>query len=275
MRVETNWKLVRRNRRIANFLFFFSMAVLIGGFIIANTQLAATSETADDLSLALALILPWIVLPVGFISTLTSVRMTNLWVRRPRPEDAIREGLKGINKRSILYNYFHFPARHVLVTPFGIFAMITRYQEGRFTVEGDRWKSVGGPFRWLTRIFRRDDIGKPNEEAIRAAEHVKKLLALSSPNVHVQPLIIFVDPRAQIDIINPTVPVLYADSKREPNLRDYLRDYVRQQSPQEVTAVKKKTGKTSKMVTNVEDSVGSIAPEEIAEALEASLPRNP
>ena len=271
MRVETNWKLVRRNRRIANFLFFFSMAVLIGGFIIANTQLASTENT-DDLSLALALILPWVVLPVGFISTLTSVRMTNLWVRRPRPEDAIREGLKGINKRSILYNYYHLPARHVLVTPFGVFAMITRYQEGHFTVEGDRWKSAGGPFRLISRIFRRDDIGRPNEEANRAAEHVRKLLAATNPNVQVQPLIIFVDPRAQVDIINPTVPVLYADSKREPNLRDYLRDYARQQSPQEITPVKKKAGKASKVVINAEDSAGSIAPEEIAEALETSLP---
>jgi hypothetical protein len=271
MRVETNWNLVRRNRRIANFLFFFSMAVLIGGFIIANTQLANTNST-DNLSLALALILPWVVLPVGFISTLTSVRMTNLWVRKPRPEDAIREGLKGMNKRSILYNYYHFPARHVLVTPFGVFAMITRYQEGHFVVQGDRWKTAGGAFRWISRNFRRDDIGRPNEEAIRAANHVKGLLASTAPNVPVQPLIIFVDPRAQVDIVDPTVPVLYADSKREPNLRDYLRDYARQQSPQEVIPVKKRPGKSSKVVTNPED-ISIIAPEEIAEALENSIPR--
>lgn len=267
MRVVTNWKLVRRNRRLANILFFFSMAVLIGGFIIANTQLTNTTNP-DNLSLVLALILPWVVLPVGFISTLVSVRMTNLWMRRPRPEDAIQEGLKGISKRSVLYNYFHFPARHVLVTPHAVFAMVTRYQDGYFEVDGDRWKVPGGVFRFISRIFRRDDVGNPTEDALRAAAHVKNLIAQVAPSTEVQPLIIFVDPRARLSITNPTVPVLYADGKREPNLRDYIRERTRQQSPQEVTQVKKKHGKSSKAVAVVEDSAGTIAPEEIAEALE-------
>lgn len=271
MRVVTNSKLVRRNRRLANLLFFFSMAVLIGGFIIANTQLSNTTSTADNLSLILALVLPWVVLPIGFISTLASVRMTNLWMRRPRPEDAIREGLKGINKRSILYNYFHFPARHVLVTPNGVFAMVTRYQEGYYTVDGDRWKAPGGPFRFISRLFRRDDVGNPTEEASRAAAHVKKLIESAAPDAQVQPLIIFVDPRVRVDIQNPTVPVLFADSKREPNLRDYMREHARQQSPQEVTPVKKKHGKPSKAVAVVESEVTTIAPEEIAEVLEQAI----
>jgi hypothetical protein len=150
--------------------------------------------------------------------------------------------------------------------------MITRYQEGRFVVVGDRWKTAGG---WISRIFRRDDIGRPNEEALRAAAHVKNLIASTSPNVQVQPLIIFVDPRVQLDITDPTVPVLYADSKREPNLRDYLRDYARQQSPQEVIPVKKKAGRSSKAVVPAEDGAGIIAPEEIAEALETSFPQKP
>ncbi len=269
MRVETNWKLVRRNRRLANYLFFFSMAVLIGGFIIANTQLTNPNAAQDNVSLVLALLLPWIVLPVGLISTLVSVRMTNLWVRKPRPEDVIQEALKGMNKRSVLYNYFHFPARHVLVTPFGVFAMVTRYQEGRFIVEGDRWKTSGGAFRIISRLFRRDDVGRPTEEAQRAAAHVQGMIASAAPDVTVQPLIIFVDPRVQVEIINPTVPVLYADSKCEPNLRDYLRERGRQQSPQEVVEIKKKGVKRAKTTVVDTGTSNLIAPEEIAVALEA------
>lgn len=270
MRVETNWKLVRRNRRLANFLFFFSMAVLVGGFFVANSQLMSPTNT-DSLSLMLALILPWVVLPIGFISTLVSVRMTNLWVRRPRPEEVIRDGLKGINKRSVLYNYYHFPARHVLVTPQGVFAIITRYQDGRFLVEGDQWKTPGGLMRQVSRFFRRDNIGNPTEEAQRAAAHVKKLVEPVMPDVQVQPLIIFVDPRAQLEIINPTIPVLFADNKRDPNLNDYLRDLTRQQSPQEVVSVKKKSGAKSVKPLVVEKP-GTISPEEIAEALETAVP---
>lgn len=268
MRVETNWKLVRRNRRLANFLFFFSMAVLVGGFIIANSQLMNPSAETDDLSLVVALILPWVVLPVGFISTLVSVRMTNLWVRRPRPEEVIREGLKGINKRSVLYNYYHFPARHVLITPSGVFAMITRYQDGYFVVEGDRWKTPGGALRWLTRLFRRDDVGNPTEEALDAAAHVKTLLSSTAPDIQVQPLIIFVSPRVRVDIQDPTVPVLFADSKRAPNLRDYMRDYARRQAPQENTDTKaKKKAKSGKPSASPSDN-GVISPEELAETLD-------
>jgi hypothetical protein len=262
MRVETNWKLVQRNRRIANFLFFFSMAVLIGGFFSANLQLTANDST----SMALALILPWIVLPIGFISTITSVKMTNTWLRRPRPEDALREGLKGMSKRSVLYNYYHFPARHVLITPQGVFAITVRYQEGSYIVEGDRWKTIGGALSRFMRFFRRDDIGNPIQEALRSAAHVKSLLEKVTPGIEVQPLIVFTDPRAQLQIMNPTIPVLYVDGKKEPNLRDYMRQIGQRQQPKE--EIKKKSGTKSKQTDKTSDEQGVIAPEEFVEAFE-------
>lgn len=259
MRIETNVKLVRRNRRLANYLFFFSVAILIGGFLLANLQLSATDET----SLTLAIFLPWLVLPIGFIATMTSVRMTNLWVRKPRPEDAIQEGLKGLSNKSVLYNYYHFPARHVLIAPQGVFAIITRFQEGRYAVEGDQWRTHGGFAGRILSVIRRDSIGNPTEEALRAADHVKKLLEKGAPDVEVQPLIIFVDPRAQVDIINPTVPVLFTYEEKTPNLRDYMREITRQQqekAPQPAPA-KKKGEKVEK------PKIG-IVPEVVADALE-------
>jgi hypothetical protein len=264
MRVQTNWKLVRRNRRFANYLFFFSMAVLLGGFVIANLQLATTP---DDPSFALSLILPWLVIPVGFISTLISVRMTNLWIRRPRPETAIPEGLKGINKRSVLYNYHHFPARHVLLTPHGVYAMITRWQEGAYINDGSEWKTIGGRFRFLTRVFRRDDILNPTEESQRAAAHVRQLIAPVAPDVEVQPLIIFVDPRARVETINPAVPVLYADERQKPNLRDYMREQAQTVSSAQNAAKKEKGGKGKPTV-----SVSApVSVEVIAEHLDQGL----
>src|SRR4029450_9746765 len=98
MPIETNLRLANRNRRIAHFLFFFSMAVLLGGFVIANTQLAAVNRESPTL--------PLLLLPIGFFCTMFSIRMTNLWIRKPRPEEAIRDGLKGISKKSVLYNYY-------------------------------------------------------------------------------------------------------------------------------------------------------------------------
>ncbi len=224
MRTEVNDKLVERNRRIAQYLFFFSFAVLIGAFIITNQQ---AFNPSADLDSTLVILLPSLVLPIGLVTTLVSVRMTNLWVREPRPEKALKNGLKGLSNKSVLYSYFHIPARHVLISPQGVYAITALFQDGVYTVEGDKWSTHGSALSTFTRIFRRDGIGNPNTEAQRAVEHLQKLLQPIAPGVEVKPLIIFTDPRARVTITNPTIPVLYADSDLKPNLKDFMRDVPR------------------------------------------------
>jgi hypothetical protein len=241
MRVEINIGLVKRNRRIAQYLFFFSLAVLVGAFIFTNQQaLSPNQPDPNSLESTLLLLLPAIVLPLGVITSMVSVRMTNLWIREPRPERVLREGLKGLSNKSVLYHYYHFPARHVLICPQGVYAITTRFQEGRFKVEGDKWETYGGPFSSLLRIFRRDGIGNPTEDARQAAAHVQKLLAPIAPDVPVHPLVVFTDPRASVEIINPSVPVLFADARAEYSLKDFMRDVPKEQrrslTPQQIEA---------------------------------------
>jgi Nuclease-related domain len=221
MRTEVNDKLVERNRRLAQYLFFFSFAVLIGAFIITNQQAFNPSADVDS---TLIILLPSLVLPIGLITTLVSVRMTNLWVREPRPEKALKDGLKGLSNKSVLYSYFHIPARHVLISPQGVYAITNRFQDGVYTVKGDKWSTQGSALSTFTRIFRRDGIGNPNAEAQRAVEHLQKLLQPIAPGVEVKPMIVFSDPRARVTIENPTIPVLYANSDLEPNIKDFMRD---------------------------------------------------
>ncbi len=217
MRVETNVRLARRNRQIAQYLFFASFGLLIIGLLVSNVRVGQD----DDL---LPFLVPALVLPLAFVATMISVRMTNLWVRVPRPENVIRDGLKGISNKSVLYNYYLFPARHVLITPQGVYAIVTRFQDGRFTVEGDKWKTHRSALGRFFSLFRFDSIGNPSEDARAAAAHVQALVNRVATGVIVQPLIVFVDPRAEVEMINPSVPVLYPDIKRTPNLKAYLRD---------------------------------------------------
>ncbi|MFN8373526.1 MAG: nuclease-related domain-containing protein [Anaerolineae bacterium] len=221
MRVETNQKLAQRNKQIAQTLVFFSFAFLIGIFFLANLPLFAPQQQLD---MTLYSILPWLILPLGFVPTIISARMTNLWVRPPRPEIVIREGLKGLSNKSVLYNYYHFPARHVLICPQGVFAIITRFQDGSYSVTGDKWTTNLGLWNRVLRTMRTEHIGNPTHDAIVAAEHTKRLIAGIAPNVEVQPLIIFVDPRVQLSITDPVVPVLFPYDNLEPNLKDYLRE---------------------------------------------------
>ena len=242
MRVETNDKLVGRNRKIAQYLFFFSFGILILGLFLTNRQAFGAANTDE---LILGGVLSAVVIVVAFVSTIASVRMTNLWVREPRPEALLREGLKGLSNKAVLYNYYYFPARHVLISPQGVFAITTRWQDGRFTNEGDQWTSRKSLPNRLFSLLRFDSIGNPTHDAIRSAQHVQKLLAPIAPDVPVQPIIIFTSPRAEVTLVNPTVPVLRAQDKMTPNLRDYLRGIDKEArvslTPQQIEAFEKAT----------------------------------
>lgn len=223
MRIETNERLIKRNRQIATYLFLFSLGVLIAGFLFANGTLFGI-EALENVADTLYLVVMPAVLIVGMTATLFSVRMTNLWIRVPRPEDVIESGLKGIGKKSTLYHYYHFPARHVLVAPQGVFAIVTRFQENAYTVQGDRWTTHRSAIGRLLGVFRFDGIGSPMLDAAQAAQQVQRFVDAAGSSVKVQPLVVFVDSRTKLTITQPTVPVLFADSKLYPNLKDYLRD---------------------------------------------------
>lgn len=225
MRIVTNNKLVKRNRQIATYLFLATLALLIGGFVFINYSVF----TGDEAPGGWLIILQAAMLPVAFVLTLFSVRMTNLWARQPYPDEAIAEGLKGLSKKSILYNYYHIPARHILIAPQGVFAIVTRWHEGQYTNEGNRWKTHKSTFSRFFSAMRMDGVGEPTLDAQRAAEHTKKLLADIAPDVEVIPIIVFVSPKAELEITEPEVPVFYVDDKREPNITEYMRTLNREQ----------------------------------------------
>lgn len=221
MRIETNHRLVRRNRRLAQYLFFFSIAVLVGSFVYVNSQaLGGEMPQPGSPEASLALLLPALVLPFGVISSMVSVRMTNNWIRRPRPEESLQTGLKGLSNRSVLYNYMHMPLRHLLICPQGVFAITTRFQNGSYEVDGERWTTHEGLFGRFTSFFRRDGIGQPAAEARQNAARIQEFMP---QGIEVRPLIVFVDPEVRLEVRDSPVPVLHTDSKREANIRDFLR----------------------------------------------------
>jgi hypothetical protein len=219
MRVNIRHRLVKRNRQIAQYLFFFSFGMLILGLLVINAPGMGGQGEGTSLFFGLSSL----ILPAAFISTMVSVRMTNLWVRVPRPEKVIPEHLKGIYNKSVFYSYYHFPARHVLISPQGVFAIVTRYQEGRFIVRGEQWQAVRSPLARLLSILRFDGIGNPTRDAQKAAAHVQSLLAPIAPGVQVRPLIIFTDPRAQVDAEDTPVEVVFVSNKQAPSFRELLR----------------------------------------------------
>lgn len=215
MRVFTNERKIKRNRRLATAAFVVALAVLIGSMVIFWTVPPEAQFDLFWLSTAM--------LAVGMVAAVTAVRLTNDWVRRPRPEEALNESLKGLGNNYSLY-HFWMPARHVLVSPQGILCLTVRVQPGRFAVRGDRWRTQANPVARLGRLFRQEQIGNPTLDAQRDAARVQVWLDRIIPDsgVEVEPVVVFISPAATFEAEDPTVPVLYADSEREPNLRGYV-----------------------------------------------------
>ncbi len=220
MRVVTNKKLARRNRKLTNYLFFGTFGALILSFFVINASLL-TGDIPDSIGV----IAQSAMLPIAFILTVLSVRMTNLWARAPRPEKAIADGLKGLSNKSVLYNYYHFPARHVLLCPQGVYAIVTRWHDQEFTFRDGKFRSHRNIISKFFSLFRLDGIGKPLRDAELARQELQRSIDEIAPDVEVQALVVFVDPSAKINFDDELdTPVLFADTSLSPNLKDFMRD---------------------------------------------------
>jgi hypothetical protein len=218
MRVVTNEQRIKRGRQTGTVMFFVSLVILIGGLIFTNFVALSTEAL---------MAVPCLVLPFGLLSTVISVRLTNEYVRQPRPETALREGLQGINRRSILFNYFP-TANHILLTPHGIYSITTRFQATRFKVEGEKWTNykARGPLAPFFLFIKQEGLGDPFADAREEAGKVQAIVDKAMPDsgVEVQPIVIFVNPRATLDMVDPAIPVAYASPKKKPSIKALLRD---------------------------------------------------
>jgi hypothetical protein len=215
MRVVINQALLDRYRRISHILFFVSLAGMGIGFFYTWTS-NPNGQTSQ---------LSCLILPILLLMTLTSVRMANMWIREPRPVNVLSDALKGMGRK---YSIFHhvLPAPHVLIGPEGVFTIKPVWQDRPFRVQGKKWHGDEGLLRKLNGYLRQDLLGNPFNDALFEAQQVQKLVDKIAPDsgVEVQPLVVFIHPHAEFEADEPAIPVLYADSKKKPSLRNYLRD---------------------------------------------------
>lgn len=221
MRVVTNEAHLSRYRRLSHILFFVSLAGMAAGFFYTWT---ADPSTSTQISCFL--------LPALLFMTLISVRMANTWIREPRPERVLEESLKGIGRRYTLFQHI-LPAPHVLIGPEGVFTITPQWHERSYRVSGKKWSGDRGLFARLTGYMRQDLLGNPFNEAQLHAQEMQKLVDKIAPDegIEVQPLIVFTSPKVTLEIDDPIIPVLYADPKKKPSLRGYLRDLKGQERP--------------------------------------------
>jgi hypothetical protein len=194
MRITTNQKMIKRRGRLG------MIASLAGIGVLALGMLASFQQQFVWVSL-LALVL-------GFVLAQFGTYNLRRWGRSPRPDEVLTEGMKGFDDRFHFYAW-SLPAPYVLLSPQGVYALTTRDQTGQVSVSGSTWKSKLSLGRLLS-IFAQEGLGNPTVDAQGQAAKLGDWIKGKLPDVtiSVQPVVVFINPRVQLEVDGPTVPVL-------------------------------------------------------------------
>jgi hypothetical protein len=190
MKVFTNDRLIKRNGRVGQIATITGLLVLVGGMFISFRYPNFAGFA-------------WIALLIGFALSQIGLYYGNRWGKRPRPDELIDQGLKGLNDQYSIYHYLT-PATHLLVGPSGLWVIMPYYQVGRIVYEKGRWKQKGGGFmqRYL-RAFAQEGVGRPDLEAPAEVQAISKFLNKRIPEKEMPnatPALVFTNEKVILDV---------------------------------------------------------------------------
>jgi hypothetical protein len=208
MKIIRNEKKIKRNARIAQFAMISGLVVLAGGMFISFRY-------PEQFSISL------LALILGFILSQVGIYFTNRWGRRPRPDEVLDQGLKGLDNKYTLYHY-STPVSHLLVGPAGVWVLIPYHQRGTITYSKGRWRQRGGNL--YLKIFAQEGLGRPDLEVIGDIENLQKFLSKNLPEESLPPIeaaLVFTNPSAEISISEDEEPP--AETLPVAKLKDLIR----------------------------------------------------
>jgi hypothetical protein len=190
MRVFTDDSLIKRNGRLGQIATIAGLLVLVGGMFVSFRYPNFAGFA-------------WIALLVGFALSQIGLYYGNRWGRRPRPDELIDQGLKGLNDQYSIYHYLT-PAAHLLVGPSGLWVIVPYYQIGKIVYEKGRWKQKGGGFmqRYL-RAFAQEGLGRPDLEVPAEVQAISRFLNKKIPEKEIpeaQTALVFTNEKVELEV---------------------------------------------------------------------------
>ncbi len=208
MKIATNEKLIKRNRRIAQIASIAGLVTLIGGMFISFRR-------QDLINFSFAALI------VGFILSQVGIYFTNRWGRSPRPDELLNQSLKGLDSKFSIYHYTT-PVSHLLVGPAGLWVLVPRQQRGTISVYRGRWRHTGGgALQTYLKLFGQESLGRPDLEMQNDIEHLQKYLERKMPDQElpeIQAALIFTHDKVEIKVDEdetPPAPTLYLNKLKE------------------------------------------------------------
>ena len=188
---------IARGTRIGKIATLAGLGFLLLGLIASLTMQAAGLIWVSFVCLLLGIL----------VSSIGTMHM-NRWVRQPRADQALAQGLKGFDDRYRLYSYF-LPAPHVLLSPVGLFVLTPMGQDGAIRYDGQKFRRGFSAVR-LLRFMADEGMGRPFAEADAQVSAMQKLLDKHQvgEDVEIQSVVVFYNPRAQLDVTDTPRPVI-------------------------------------------------------------------
>jgi hypothetical protein len=187
--------------RIARGARLGKIATLLGlGFLVAGLLVSLLLQASSLLWLSFLFLL------LGLLVSSVGTMNMNRWVREPRADQALVQGLKGYDDRYRLYSYY-LPAPHVLLSPVGLFVLTAMGQDGKIRYDGTKFRrdfSLGRALRFMAE----EGMGRPFAEADSQMQALRKLLdANEVEDVEIENVVVFYNPRVEIEISDVPRPV--------------------------------------------------------------------
>ena len=209
MRVTVNEPLVAKRSSRGRRIMILGFAVMLVAVVLSFNELS--------------LLRSYGIMVVGLVLINIGLYYGGKWMRDPREEQILDKSLKGLNHGSRLYSYL-LPSDHVLLASPGFFVLTLKFQDGRITAEGDKWQrhlSLGSSLRALFE----PRLGNPGQQALKEASKVESWVKEHLPDaeVPVRPVVVFVNPKAKLQLEGASVPAVALDDLKA-FLRTALKD---------------------------------------------------
>ena len=214
MKIIKNEKLIKRNATIGNW-------TSIGAIVVLGVGMYLSLKYKELFIYALLALL------VGFTLTQVGMYMGNRYGRRPRPDEKLDTGLKGLPGDYTMYHYTT-PASHLLVGPAGLWILLPYHQHGQVSFKKNRWRMSGGGFvQGYMRIFGQENLGRPDieieSETGRLEDYLSKRLD-GAEIPEIKPLMVFTSDDVEIDAEEAPVPAM-----KLKQIKDFFRQKAKEQ----------------------------------------------
>lgn len=168
MKIYSNDKLIKRNRKLGNITSLLSIVILGVGMVFSFRD-----KDGSYLAYTFGALI------VGFLLFQIGNFYMSKWGKSPRPDEKLNAVLKGLDDKYILYHYLT-PVSHLLVGPAGVLCLIPYQQSGtiRYDPDKNRWKQTGGNF--FLKSFGGEGLGNPERESKFVIDDANKFFQKAS-----------------------------------------------------------------------------------------------